>query len=232
MVVGKLTKKYSLLKRMISLNIGVFILSLGIVMTIFANLGFAPWEVFHWGIAQTTGISLGRVNIIVSFVIVILAVLLGEKVGIGTFINIVLIGLYIDLFIYLGLIPQMTSLIPGVLMLITGLFLIALGTALYMAAGYGSGPRDSLMVALERKTGLAVGICRSIIELTVCFIGWLLGGLVGLGTVIAVFASGLCVQIVFALLRFDATKVKHENIDVTLRAFKNYLSGEKVKEEL
>lgn len=227
-----MTKKYSLLKRILSLNIGIIILSLGIVLTIYANVGFAPWEVFHWGIAQTTGISLGKVSIIVSLVIITLAILLGEKAGIGTFINLVLIGIYIDLFFYLGFIPQMNSLLPGILMLISGLFLIALGTALYMAAGYGSGPRDSLMVALERKTGLAVGICRSIIELTVCFIGWLLGGLVGLGTIIAVFASGLCVQIVFTLLRFDATKVKHETVDMTFKALKRYLSGEKVKEEV
>lgn len=227
-----MTKKNSLLKRIISLNIGIFVLTLGIVLTIYANVGFAPWEVFHWGIAQTTGISLGKVNIIVSLVIITLAILLGEKAGIGTFINLFLIGFYIDLFFYLGFIPQMNSLVPGVMMLISGLFLIALGTALYMAAGFGSGPRDSLMVALERKTGLAVGVCRSIIELTVCFIGWLLGGLVGLGTIIAVFASGLCVQIVFTLLRFDATKVKHETVDVTFKALKRYLLGDKVKEEV
>ncbi|NMA69455.1 MAG: hypothetical protein GX958_08560 [Desulfitobacterium sp.] len=217
---------------MLSLNIGILILSFGIVLTIFANVGFAPWEVFHWGIAQTTGISLGRVNIIASLVIITIAILLGEKAGIGTFINIILIGVYIDLYIYLGFIPKMNSLLPGILMLISGLFLIALGTALYMAAGYGAGPRDSLMVALERKTGLAVGICRSIIELTVCFVGWLLGGLVGIGTVISIFASGLCVQIVFTLLRFDATKVKHETMDVTFKAIKKYFLEDKLKENL
>lgn len=227
-----MTKKYELLKRVLSLNIGILILCLGIVLTIFANVGFAPWEVFHWGIAQTTGISLGKVNIIASIVIIALAIFLGEKPGIGTIINIVLVGLYIDLFFYLGFIPRMNSLVPGVLMLISGLFLIALGTALYMSSGYGSGPRDSLMVALERKTGLAVGVCRSIIELTVCFIGWLLGGLVGLGTVVSVFGSGLCVQIVFTVLKFDAKAVKHETMDVTFKSFKNYFHKENIKEEL
>lgn len=102
-------------------------------------------------------------------------------------------------------------------MLIAGLFIIALATYYYIGSGFGAGPRDSLMVALTRKTGLSIGICRGTIELLAVFIGWTLGGMAGIGTVISAFAMGFCVQITFKMLKFDATKVNHETLDQTYK---------------
>lgn len=105
--------------------------------------------------------------------------------------------------------------------MITGLFIISFGSYFYIGSGFGAGPRDSLMVALQRKTGLPVGLCRGILEGSVVLIGWLLGGPVGIGTVIAAFGIGFCIQIVFAIMKFDATSVKHETLNATRQYFMN-----------
>lgn len=221
----------SSIKRMIYLLLGTFILAVGIVMTMKANLGYAPWDVFHRGLSDTIGMSIGNVSIVASLVICILVVVLGEKLGFGTIVNLVAIGLYIDFLLPLKIIPEMQHFVSGLVMLIVGLFLCAYGSYLYIASGYGAGPRDSLMVALDRKTPLSVGVCRGIIEVFVCLIGWILGGPVGIGTVISAFGIGVCVQMIFSWVKFDATSVKHETLDETVKNFKSFLKGT-VKEDL
>jgi len=130
----------------------------------------------------------------------------------------VLIGLFIDLiFPY---IPKTENRIIGTLMLIAGLFIIAVGSYFYIKSAFGAGPRDNLMVVLARKTKLPVGLCRGIIELLVTIIGWFLGGMVGFGTVISVIAIGFCIQLVFKILRFDVTSVKHETLKDTFIVIK------------
>src|SRR6056297_60971 len=171
--------------RIIKLIFGLFLFALGISITMHANLGFAPWDVFHQGIAQNIGLTIGRVSIFVGLVICVLTALLGEKLGIGTLLNMLLIGLFLDWILSLDVVPLMNSFISGVFMMTTGLFVIALGSFFYIGAGFGAGPRDALMVAVERKTGLAVGISRGSIEGGAVFFGWILGGPVGLGTVMA-----------------------------------------------
>jgi len=130
----------------------------------------------------------------------------------------VLIGLFIDLiFPY---IPKTENRIIGTLMLISGLFIIAVGSYFYIKSAFGAGPRDNLMVVLARKTKLPVGLCRGIIELLATVIGWFLGGMVGFGTVISVIAIGFCIQLVFKILRFDVTSVKHETLKDTFIVIK------------
>jgi uncharacterized membrane protein YczE len=206
--------------RIIKLIFGLFLFALGISITMHANLGYAPWDVFHQGIAQNIGFTIGRVSIFVGLVICVLTALLGEKLGIGTLLNMLLIGLFLDWILSLEVVPLMNSFISGVVMMTTGLFVIALGSFFYIGAGFGAGPRDALMVAVERKTGLAVGISRASIEGGAVFLGWILGGPVGLGTVMAAFGIGLCVQIVFSLLKFDVTRVSHESLTDTLQNLK------------
>jgi len=195
--------------------IGLFFYALGIVMTIKANIGYAPWDVFHVGLTHKTGLSLGIVSIIVGIVLIILVTLLKEKFGLGTISNVVLIGIFVDILFYIDNFPVVENYIIGVILLISGLFIIALGSYFYIKSGFGVGPRDNLMVVLARGTKLPVGLCRSLIELLVTVIGWFLGGMVGLGTVISVIAIGFCVQIVFKLFRFDVTAVKHETLRET-----------------
>lgn len=202
-------------KRFIRLIFGLFLYALGIVMTINANIGYAPWDVFHVGLANSVGLSIGVASILTGVVIVFISWLLGEKLGLGTILNMLLIGVFLDMIMALKVIPKLDHVVLGTLMMIGGLFVIALASYFYIGAAFGAGPRDSLMVALTRKTGLSVGICRGSIELLAVVIGWRMGGKLGLGTILSALAIGFCVQMTFKWLKFDATSVKHETLDKT-----------------
>ena len=205
----KFTKNF--LQRLLNLTLGLFLYALGIVITMRASIGFAPWEVFQAGIAKTIGLSIGVVSIFVGFIIIIMVKVLGEQIGFGTILNMLLIGTFMDLIIFVDVVPKFSNLFHCIIQLVAGLFTISVGSYFYIKTAFGAGPRDSLMVALARKTRIPVGICRSLIELSVTFFGWLLGGMVGIGTVISVIAIGFCIQITFKAFRFDVTAVKHES---------------------
>lgn len=206
--------------RLFRLILGLLLYAFGIVITMNAHIGFAPWDVFHAGLAKITGLNFGTASIITGVAIVIITLLLGEKLGLGTILNMVLIGVFLDLLIEFHIIPVAGNIILGILMVIAGLFIIALASYFYIGSAFGAGPRDSLMVALTRKTGLPVGVCRGTIELIAVIIGWRLGGMLGIGTIISAFVIGFCIQVTFKLLKFDATAVKHETFDQTWKILK------------
>jgi uncharacterized membrane protein YczE len=143
----------------------------------------------------------------------------------GTLCNMVFIGAFIDLLLTAEWIPLMEGFARGMAMMLAGLFVIALATFFYMGAGYGAGPRDSLMVALTKRTKKPVGFCRSCMEGTVLLLGWLLGGYVGIGTVISAFGVGIVIQMVFTLLRFDVETIHQESLYETRGHFKKLLSA-------
>lgn len=203
--------------RLLRLIWGLFLYALGIVVTMNAHIGYAPWDVFHVGFAKMIGMSIGIASIITGVIIGIITVLLGEKLGLGTILNMVLIGVFLDMLLGFHIIPVASNDLFGIIMIIVGLFIIALASYFYIGSAFGAGPRDSLMVALTRKTGLPVGVCRGTIELLAVFVGWRLGGMIGIGTIISAFVIGFCVQTTFKLLKFDATEVKHETLDQTYK---------------
>ncbi len=213
--------------RLLRLIVGLFLYSLGIVITIRANVGYAPWEVFHSGLSKIMGINIGSASILIGVIIVVATVLLGEKLGLGSILNMLLIGVFIDVLLGLNLIPAADNFVLGTIMLIAGLFVIAFASYFYISSAFGAGPRDSLMVALTRITKLPVGVCRGGIEGLAVLAGWRLGGMVGVGTIISALAIGACVQITFKLLKFDAAQVKHETLDQTLKT----VTTLKVKQE-
>jgi uncharacterized membrane protein YczE len=207
--------------RLARLLLGLMLYGPGVVLTLKANIGYAPWDVFHAGTANITGLTIGMASILVGFVILTLAVILGEKIGIGSILNMFLIGSFIDLILYMDLIPLSNNIITGILMVIAGLFTISLATYFYMSSSFGAGPRDSLMVALKRKTGLPIGFCRSFLEFMAAIIGWRMGGLLGFGTIMAAVLAGFCIQFTFKLVRFDSTAIKHETLMDTYRNMTN-----------
>jgi len=213
--------------RILSLFFGILLYSIGIVITIKANVGYAPWDVFHVGLSLTTGTSIGFASIITGIVLIIFVTIAGEKVGIGTLVNILCIGLFIDLIIWLDLIPLAENLVIGIAMLLAGLFIISLGSYFYIKSAFGAGPRDNLMVVLNRKTKLPVGVCRSFVELIATLVGWFLGGMVGVGTIISVVAIGFFIQAVFAIFKFKAAEVKHETILQTFRVLQDIIKRKK-----
>lgn len=210
-------------RRLLWLAGGLTVSSVGITMMLQANIGLEPWSVLQQGMAQTFGMTYGTAAVIVGAVVIAIAVACGESFGIGTLGNIFICGPLIDLLLYLGWVPAMERLWSGTLMLLGGLELLALGTWLYMKSALGAGPRDALMVVLARKTGRSVGLCRAAVELVIIFVGWRLGGQVGLGTVISALGLGTLFNLNFALLRFDAAALHQEDLMETLRR----LAGEK-----
>lgn len=207
------------MRRLLSLVWGLWLYALGIVLCVQANIGCAPWDVLHMGLSFKLGMTMGQMSILVGALICLLVFLLREKLGIGTLLNMLLIGIFMDLIFSFEIIPTFQRLWIGVLVMIAGLFVIALGSYFYIGSGFGAGPRDSLMVSVRRRVNWPVGLCRALVEGSALLLGFFLGGQVGVGTVIAVFGIGLCVQIVFSLLRFDPTEVKHESLSDTCARF-------------
>ena len=201
----------------IRLFLGLFAYALGVAMTIRANVGYSPWDVFQQGLGLNLGLTLGQAHIVVAVVIVAIVVFVKERVGLGTVCNMIFVGIFIDVILSSGRIPLMHSFVSGVAMMIGGLFVIGVATVFYIGAGYGAGPRDSLMVIVTKRTGKPVGLCRGCIEGSVLFIGWLLGGYAGIGTVISALGIGIAVQIVFSVLRFDVKAVHQESCYETWR---------------
>ena len=176
--------------RILNMSVGLVLYALGIVLTINANIGYGPWEVFHAGLAKQTGSTIGITSIVAGIVILIIVTLFKEEFGLGTIASMILTGLIIDLVIELNIIPIPSNFIIGIIMLVAGLFIVSVGSYFYIKAAFGAGPRDNLMVVLARITKLPIGVCRGIVELVVTFIGWVLGGMVGIGTIISGFAIG------------------------------------------
>ena len=200
---------------------GLFLYAFGIVLTVKANIGYGPWEAFHVGLGKAIGMTMGNVSIIVGLVIVAITLLMGERIGIGTIVNMFLIGIFLDLILKFNLFPVIENKFLAVVVLILGLYLISLGSYFYIGSGFGAGPRDGLMVALTRKTKLPIGVIRGTIELSVTIVGWLLGGMVGVGTIIAGFAIGFCIQTTFRVLKFKPTEIRHSTISETFGDLKS-----------
>lgn len=199
-----------LFKRYARLFAGLFLYSAGIVFTINGNLGLSPWDALHWGLSQLLGIPFGQTGIWVGLVVLAITYQLKESIGIGTITNIVVIGFLIDYIFYIELIPVAKTMPGGILMLLTGMILIALATYFYIGSAFGAGPRDALMTSLTRISQKPVGLIRGLIEITVLLIGYLLGAKVGFGTFLLAFGIGPIIQIVFSLLKFDVDQVQHD----------------------
>lgn len=200
---------------------GLLISAVGIQLMLQANIGLEPWSVLQQGISLTFGVTFGMASAIVGAVVILIAVLCGESIGLGTLANIVVCPAFLDILALLGWVPQAKTLAGGVVMLLVGLELLAIGTWMYMLSTLGVGPRDALMVVLARKTRRSVGLCRALTELIVIFVGWRLGGQVGLGTVIAAVGLGSLFNLNFALLHFNAAAQKQENLPETIRRLRD-----------
>jgi uncharacterized membrane protein YczE len=187
-----------LTRRLPRLLFGLLLFGWGVALMVVANLGLSPWEVFHQGISVRTGIPLGTVGIITGIMVLLMWIPLSERIGIGTVLNVILIGVVID--ITLLVLPEsVSSMWIRWMLLLGGVTLIAVGTGFYIGAGLGPGPRDGLMTGLGRK-GLPIGVARFGIEISVLGIGYLLGGTVGVGTVVFAIAIGPMVAILLPRL--------------------------------
>jgi uncharacterized protein len=164
---------------------GLLVLALGIVLQIKAGLGASPWDVLHVGLYYQFGLTIGSWSIIVGmFILTSAALLMKEFPSFGAFLNMILVGFFIDLYMLIPFLSTPDSLFGKTVMLITGILVNGYGMGIYISAQFGAGPRDSLMLALTAKTGWKVSRVRAVMELIVLLIGWQLGGPVYWGTIL------------------------------------------------
>jgi uncharacterized membrane protein YczE len=190
-----------LVVRHIRLYLGLFLYGAAIALMVASNLGASPWDVFAQGLARSTGMTFGIATVLVSAGVLLLWIPLRQRPGWGTVANAVLVGLSADLVLLWVRTPS--QLAAQVLAFLCGLLLLALATALYIGAGMGPGPRDGLMTGLVRTTGWPVWVIRTGLETAVALAGFLLGGVLGVGTVVFALAIGPLVQRAVKLLRVD-----------------------------
>ena len=184
--------------RLLRLYAGLALYGAGIGLQIESRLGNDPWDVFHQGLAVRTGWSIGTWIIVVGAAVMVFWIPLRQRPGIGTISNIVLLGLFTDLTMWA--VPTPDALVVRWVYLLSAVVFIAVATGMYIGAGLGPGPRDGLMTGLHR-VGLSIRVARTLIELTVLVTGWLLGGTVGVGTVIFAVAIGPLTQFFMPLMR-------------------------------
>ena len=179
------------LRQLLQVLSGTSLIGIGISLNYLANLGLGPWGVFHDGLSKTLNITYGRTIIITGIAVMLLWIPLKQRPGIGTIIDIFLVGTVADLII--PNFPLSENVFVSLLLIFCGIIFIGAGTAIYVGGNLGVGPRDGIMVGLEAK-GLKIGTARNIIELLAFLTGWLLGGLVGYVTILFVIGIGPVVQ--------------------------------------
>lgn len=185
-------------ERLVRCILGLALFGLGIAMFLASELGLAPWDVFHQGVSEHLGIPVGVVIEITGVFILLLWIPLRERLGLGTVLNAIEIGLVV--YLLDGVLPVTDLLVPRVLYVVGGLVAIAAGSGLYIGAGLGSGPRDGLMLGLSKR-GISVRLARTGVEVTALVVGLLLGGTVGVGTLAFTFGIGPLVQVFLPRLR-------------------------------
>ncbi len=217
----------SILLNAVVAALGLILFGFGVYLTIQADIGAGPWDVLSLGLARTLGVKYGTASVSVSLIILLIDVLLRGKIGIGMFLDAVLVGKAVDLFNWLGLVPTLDRTIPGIVLLLVGLVIEGFAQYLYMQAALGCGPRDTLLVCLSKRFSRvpigAVSICMLAVA---TFIGWRLGGPVGLGTILCAFLTGPIMQLEFQLIKFEAEAVEHQNIVASIRVILSRRSGQ------
>jgi uncharacterized membrane protein YczE len=205
--------RYDILWNMIRASAGLVCFGFGAYLTIQANCGVAPWDTLNLGIANTFGILYGSASIIVSLIIIFINIMLRESIGLGMVLDTMLVGKSVDFFNWLDLVPLQDSLITAIPLLLIGIIIEGMAQFLYMRAALGCGPRDAFLVGLKRRfSRIPIGAISIIMLAVATFIGWHLGGPIGIGTVICAFLTGPVMALDFHLVNFDSTSVRHQNL--------------------
>ena len=190
-------------RRLPQLMFGLVVVGLGFALMVESNLGLGPWEVLHQGISNRIGIPIGTVGIFVGLLVLAAWIPLRQRLGIGTVLNVITIGVVIDLTMLV--IPDLDSLLIRWPALLGGLLLVGIGGGLYIGAGLGPGPRDGLMTGMAGRGWFSIRTARTVLEITALTAGWLLGGTVGIGTLLFAVGIGPLVQLFLGRLTLTAS---------------------------
>ncbi len=216
----------AILLNMLIAAVSLFVNGFGVYLTIQANIGAGPWDVLNIGVSKSTGILYGSASIAISLSILLIDIILREPIGIAMFIDAVVVGKSVDFFNWIHLVPACQSLWTGIPVMIVGLFILAYTQYTYMIASLGCGPRDTLLVALaKRAKRIPIGAVSIALLSSATLVGWLLGGPVGVGTLICAFGTGPIMQLAFTTVRFDATRIRHQRLKDSVKVLTVALSG-------
>lgn len=194
-----------MLRRLVQLYVGLSLYGISTAMFVRANLGADPWNVFHLGVGKVVSLDIGTVMILTGVAVLLLWIPLRQRPGLGTISNVIVLGLTADA--TLAVLSTPDSVWLKALLLVAAVVVNALATGMYIGAGFGAGPRDGLMTGIHARTGWSVRVIRTTIEVSVLIIGFLLGGSVGIGTLVYALAIGPLIQI--CLPWFRTTPVMH-----------------------
>ncbi len=192
---------------------GLLVFAFGVHLTIYANIGLAPWDCLGMGIAKHTPLNYGLSMTLVAVTVLVIDILLKEKIGFGTVIDALLTGNFVQAFNSLNKLPENENMWLGICIMLAGFVFMALGMWIYMSSQQGCGPRDALLVGLgKRMPKIPIGIVEVILWAVVLLAGFLLGGPVGIGTLISTFGAGLVMQLVYNIIRFEPRKLRHRDV--------------------
>ena len=189
---------------LVMLVIGLFLFGLGEAIIIGSGSGVSPWTVLAQGISMRSNLSIGVATFLISVSILIFWIPLKQIPGIGTVLNAIIIASAIDL--TLPYLPRPDTTFFKILQASFGILIVGIGSGIYLSSNLGPGPRDGLMVGLQKKTNTAIPVIRTFIELSAVTLGWFLGGVVGIGTILFVFGVGPCVGIGLTLVEKTSKK--------------------------
>ena len=200
---------------------GLLVFSFGVHLTIFANIGLAPWDCLGMGIAKHTPLNYGLSMTAMALVILGIDLLLKERIGFGTMIDALLTGNFVQIFNSLNRLPENRNVWAGIAIMLAGFVFMAIGMWIYMKAAQCCGPRDSLLVGLgKRMPRLPIGAVEVILWAAVLLVGYLLGGPVGIGTLISTVGAGAVMQLVYNAVHFEPRSVEHRDVVEVARAFR------------
>ena len=200
---------------------GLVIYSFGVYLTIYANIGLAPWDCLGMGITKHTPLNYGSSMVLIGVCAIVIQLILRERIGFATLFDALITGRLIQFFIDISPYPENHSLWLGIIFMLFGFLFIALGMYVYMKAEQGCGPKDGLLIAIgKRMPKIPIGVVEMLLWTAVTFAGWLLGGSVGIGTVISTFGAGAVMHLFFDVIGFEPRKMEHKSVIETIRILK------------
>lgn len=215
-------KKSEILWHMLLSAIALFWNGFGIHLTIRANIGVHPYDVFNMGLSNTFGILFGTASVCVAFCVLFIDILLKEPIGISMFIDAIVVGKAVDFFNWLDIIPVCHTIYASIGMMLLGLTIMGYTQYFYMIAALGCGPRDTLLVGLNKRCKkVPIGVVSIGILSAAALGGYLMGGAVGIGTLICAFGAGPIMQLAFTTMHFDATTMQHQNLKESWQVFRS-----------
>ena len=216
---GKSSRKSAdiIVRQFLKILLGLSIYSFGVYLTIYANIGLAPWDCLAVGISRHVPLNYGGTMVAISLTAVILQLLLRESIGFATLFDAVITGNLTQLLCDISPYPENHSLRLGIIFMLFGFLLIALGMFVYMSAEMGCDPKDGLLISIgKRLPKIPIGVVEILLFAFVTLVGWLLGGTVGIGTLISIFGAGAVMHLFYSIIHFEPRELYHKSIAETL----------------